>query len=136
MNHSPFSTRVLTYADVRDCKFHAVTMSYRDLKIIADVLDLYARQLREHMEETPPKNFWAENNNTELMNRIKRISDRLADAIGLDKTYTRYKKFLERMRRSHDDIGGEALYLTVARGRQKKTDGKDTETKNEIPKNL
>ena len=116
MNHSPFSTRVLTYADVRDCKFHAVTMSYRDLKIIADVLDLYARQLREHMEETPPKNFWAENNNTELMNRIMRISDRLADAIGLDKTYPKCKKHLEKQQEAWDDVGEDALTLATTRG--------------------
>lgn len=34
MKKAPFSTWILSYVDVRDCKTHAVSMCYRDLKII------------------------------------------------------------------------------------------------------
>ena len=45
MNNAPFSTKILSYADVRDCKIYGVNMCYRDLKIIVDVLDTYPKQV-------------------------------------------------------------------------------------------
>lgn len=118
MKKAPFSTWILSYVDVRDCKTHAVSMCYRDLKIIVDVLEEYARQLQEQMEKNPPQNFWAKSYTEEVAKRTMRISDRLADAIGLDKTYPKCKKFLEKQK-SQNDIGEDALTLAISRGTRK-----------------
>ena len=71
-------------------------MSYRDLQIIVDVLDDYSKLLQEHIEKNPPQNFWAKHNKEELVKRTMQISDRLADVIGLDKSYPKCKKHLEK----------------------------------------
>lgn len=119
MNSTPFSTLALSYAEWRDSKIHMVNMSYRDLQIIVDVLDDYSKLLQEHIQKNPPKGFWAKHNKEELVKHTMRISDRLADAIGLDKTYPKCKKYLEKQQKAHSDIGEEALALTTTRGDRK-----------------
>lgn len=116
MNHEPFATHVLSYADWRDCNIHMVNMSYRDLQVIVDVLDDYSRLLQEHIKENPPKNFWARYRKEELVKRTMRISDQLADVIGLDKTYPKCKKFLKKQQKQND-VGEEALTLSLTRSR-------------------
>lgn len=112
-NHAPFSTLALSYADWRDYQIHAVNMSYRDLQMIVDVLHEYSGLLQEHMRENPPKNFWAKHNKEELVRKTMEVSDRLADAIGLDKTYPKCQKWLEKQGENRDDVGGEALTLAL-----------------------
>lgn len=116
MKNTPFSTYTLSYADWRDYKIHMVNMSYRNLQIIVDVLDDYSWLLREHMEKNPPQNFWAKHNKEELAKRTMQISDRLADVIGLDKSYPKCKKHLEKQQEAQNDVGGEALTLVTTRG--------------------
>ena len=115
MNNTPFSTLTLSYADWRDSKIHMVNMSYRDLQIIVDVLDDYSKLLQEHMEKNPPQNFWAKHTKDELVKHTMRISDRLADAIGLDKTYPKCKKQQE----AWNDVGEDSLTLLTTRGVRK-----------------
>lgn len=118
MKHEPFASHVLSYADWRDCNIHMVNMSYRDLQVIVDVLDDYSRLLQDHMKENPPINFWAKYHKEELVKRTMQISDRLADAIGLDKTYPKCQKYLEKRQNSREtDIGGDGISLTVSRSR-------------------
>ena len=108
MNNAPFFTKILSYADVRACKIYGVNMCYRDLKIIVDVLDTYAKQVNEHIQTTMPKNIWVEINNKEMAERIMRISDCLADAIGLDKTYPKCEKHLEKLQKNiGSDVGSD-----------------------------
>ena len=129
MNKAPFSTLILSYADWRDSNIHMVNMCYRDLQIIVDVLDDYSKLLQKHMEENPPKNFWAKYHKEELVKRTMQISDCLADAINLDKTYPKCQKFLDRRQREQKDVGEEALTLSLTRSRQSKTSGKETDNK-------
>lgn len=119
MNHNePFSTYTLSYADTRDCQIHFVRMCYRDLHMIVDVLDEYSRSLQERVRESPPKNFWSKNQKEELIRKTMEISDRLANAIGLDKTYPKCKKHLEKLQNSREsDIGGDGVSLALSRGR-------------------
>lgn len=118
MNNQPFSTYTLSYADTRDCQIHFVRMCYRDLHMIVDVLDEYSRHLQEHIQENPPKNFWSKNQKEELIRKTMEISDKLADAIGLDKTYPKCKKYLEKLQNSREsDIGGDGVSLALSRGR-------------------
>lgn len=120
MNNAPFFTKILSYADVRDCKIYGVNMCYRDLKIIVDVLDTYAKQVNEHIQTTMPKNIWMEINNKEMAERIMRISDCLADAIGLDKTCPKCKKHLEKLQKNFgSDVGSDGISQTVLRGNRK-----------------
>ena len=119
MKNTPFSTYTLSYADWRDYKIHMVNMSYRDLQIIVDVLDDYSKLLQEHIQKNPPQNFWAKHNKEELVKHTMRISDRLADAIGLDKTYPKCKKHLEKQQEARDDVGEDALTLVTTRGTRK-----------------
>ena len=116
MNNTPFSTLTLSYADWRDSKIHMVNMSYRDLQIIVDVLDDYSKLLQEHIQKNPPQNSWAKHNKEELEIGSMQISDRLADAIGLDKTYPKCKKHLEKQQETRDDVGEDALTLATTRG--------------------
>lgn len=129
MNKAPFSTLILSYADWRDSNIHMVNMCYRDLQIIVDVLDDYSKLLQKHMEENPPKNFWAKYHKEELVKRTMQISDCLADAINLDKTYPKCQKFLDRRQREQNDVGEEALTLSLTRSRQSKTSGKEKDNK-------
>ena len=119
MNNTPFSTLTLSYADWRDSKIHMVNMSYRDLQIIVDVLDDYSKLLQEHIQKNPPQTFWAKHSKEELVKHTMRISDRLADAIGLDKTYPKCKKHLEKQQEARDDVGEDALTLVTTRGTRK-----------------
>ena len=119
MKNTPFSTYTLSYADWRDYKIHMVNMSYRDLQIIVDVLDDYSKLLQEHMEKNPPQNFWAKHNKEELVKRTMQISDRLADVIGLDKSYPKCKKHLEKQQEAWGDVGEDALTLVTTRGTRK-----------------
>jgi len=120
MNNAPFSTMLLSYADWRDSNIHMVNMCYRDLQVIVDVLDDYSKLLQKHMEENPPKNFWARYHKEELVKRTMRISDRLADAIGLDKTYPKCKKHLEKLQKNFgSDVGSDGISQTVLRGNRK-----------------
>ena len=112
MNNAPFFTKILSYADVRACKIYGVNMCYRDLKIIVDVLDTYAKQVNEHIQTTMPKNIWMEINNKEMAERIMRISDCLADAIGLE--------HLEKLQKNFgSDVGSDGISQTVLRGNRK-----------------
>ena len=52
----------------------------------------------------------------ELVKRTMQISDRLADVIGLDKSYPKCKKHLEKQQEAQNDVGGEALTLVTTRG--------------------
>lgn len=52
----------------------------------------------------------------ELVKRAMQISDRLADVIGLDKSYPKCKKHLEKQQKAQNDVGGEALTLVTTRG--------------------
>lgn len=116
--NEPFSTYTLSYADTLDYQIHFVRMCYRDLHMIVDVLDEYSRRLQEHMRENPPKNFWSKRHKEELIRKAMQISDRLADAIGLDKTYPKCQKYLEKLQNSREtDIGGDGISLTVSRSR-------------------
>ena len=94
-------------------------MSYRDLQIIVDVLDDYSKLLQEHIEKNPPQNFWAKQNKEELVKRTMQISDRLADVIGLDKSYPKCKKHLEKQQEAWGDVGEDALTLVTTRGTRK-----------------
>lgn len=100
MNNAPFFTKILSYADVRACKIYGVNMCYRDLKIIVDVLDTYAKQVNEHIQTTMPKNIWMEINNKEMAERIMRISDCLADAIGWTRPARNVRSTLKNYRKT------------------------------------
>ena len=62
------------------------------------------------------KSIWAKHNKEELVKRTMQISDRLADVIGLDKSYPKCKKHLEKQQEAQNDVGGEALTLVTTRG--------------------
>lgn len=132
MNKAPFSTLVLSYADWRDCNIHMVNMCYRDLQVIVDVLDDYSKLLQKHIEENPPKNFWAKYHKEELVKRTMQISDRLADAINWIRPIQSAGSFLpdcSRNKATLARIGEEALTLSLTRSRHSKTSGKETDRK-------
>ena len=76
--------------------------------------------MNEHIQTTTPKNIWVEINNKEMAERIMRISDCLADAIGLDKTYPKCEKHLEKLQKNFgSDVGSDGISQTVLRGNRK-----------------
>lgn len=115
MKNTPFSTYTLSYADWRDYKIHMVNSPIGIANHCGCAGRLF-QAMQEHMEKNPPQNFWAKHNKEELVKRTMQISDRLADVIGLDKSYPKCKKHLEKQQEAQNDVGGEALTLVTTRG--------------------
>lgn len=66
---------------------------------------------RNIWKRTPPQNSWVRYRKEDLVKRTMRISDRPADAIGLDKTYPKCKQLQEKQK--------EVLALTMTRNERK-----------------
>lgn len=117
MKNTPFSTYTLSYADWRDYKIHMVNMSYRDLQIIVDVLErLFQAIAGTYGEEPAPEFLGKAQQGGAGENAPCRSATGMADVIGLDKSYPKCKKHLEKQQEAQNDVGGEALTLVTTRG--------------------